>query len=148
MFISLSNDIMIRNIRYITSILALVGMLSITVSASAQKSYLEKIDFEQTQGVRKGQQVTILSKVRLDNVRLGHQDLIILVPKVQSNSGTNEQQLPPIFIAGSTRAKVIERESILNNEREYMLPEPVSITTRHNGKSQSVQYTTQIPYSS
>lgn len=135
-----------RQTRYVIGLMLLMALVNIPNGVNAQQSHMQDIRFEQTQGLRKGEQVAILSELKLDGMKLRTQDLVILVPKLLSRDGQNEMSLSPLFVVGKTRAKVIERERRFGHQRDYMVQEPLSITTRQNGTAQSVQYSTHVAY--
>ncbi|MDO5036585.1 MAG: OmpA family protein [Porphyromonas sp.] len=129
------------------SLLTIISLLLLSLSAAAQSSLsIDGVTLDQlnTSTVSNGTQLNLSFVAQLDQIRVGSQDLWIFVPVLKSNQGDESLQLEPFFVAGKTRARVIERERRLGNPQDYMTPTPKSITTRRAG-AQSVSYTDTLP---
>lgn len=136
------------NRQHIIKTLLFIGLISISCASFAQKGHLHEISFDGKQGVRNGQEITFSTDITLDKLQLANQELLILMPVITAKNSDEKIKLPPVFVVGPTRAKIMEREKIYNNKRSYTEQKPLSVTVRNNGESQMVKYRTRIAYSS
>lgn len=131
--------------RYLLYISAFLFAGSVATVAQAQRPSLDDITVRDLSSVSEGGKLSLSFNAGIDALRIGSQDLLIVVPELRANGTTGERYLlEPFFIAGKARATTLERERVLGNPREYMTPAPLSITVPSRGV-RSVSYATSLP---
>lgn len=130
-----------RNIlAYILTLLALP-----ILSASAQLEQLDRLEFRNNHSFILNNEYTVTTDLVFDRLQLGANQLLIVTLELKDTKSGEVTPLRPIFIAGTTRAKVMDREQWLHNERSYMDRKPFTIITRKNNKPQSLNYIVTLP---
>ena len=127
----------------------LLSLLALTAFAAKPVRHLDQIKATHTVKVDKAAgQVSVALDLILDDLRVGSNDLIILTPRIAQPDGSYEQLLEPIYIVGGTRDKALDRQLSFGHTPDYYVAaKPQSITRRHNGRAQTIHYSTTIPYS-
>ncbi len=115
------------------------------LSAQAQMDKLGQISFENSNAYILKGSYTVVSDIVIDGLSLSTNDLLVITPELKGNKTDDVKTLQPAFIAGSTRATVMEREAMLGNERDYTKLNPISTTIRKRGKQQVIHYMVTIP---
>lgn len=91
-----------------------------------------------------GDNVNVSLTLDLDRLDIQKQHALMLTPVLTSADGQNSRTLAPIVINGKARQKIYERALAINKEYNTGAAEVIA---RHNGKEQTVDYTTTLPYS-
>ena len=124
----------------------ILALLLTTFVAGAQAPYINNVKFENQTGVKENDRVSIYMDVLLDALKINTNDMLILTPVLISNESTDSLELPPVFITGNRRGKVLERNIVLGNAPKHHLA-PQATVTRKNGSAQVVNYSTAVPFS-
>lgn len=108
-----------------------------------QTRYLESLTLENSKVEKVGRSVRVNAGIRLDAVELNRQQTLRLVPVLVSADGTEQMELKPVVLEGKVRKKVTERKIALGTISEE---EGLVRIKRQNGKPQTVDYTTEVPF--
>ena len=108
-----------------------------------QTHYLESLTLENSKVEKVGRSVRVSVDIRLDAVELNRQQTLRLVPVLVSADGSQQMELKPVVLEGKVRNKVIERKIALGAISEE---EGIVRIKRQNGKPQTVDYTTEVPF--
>lgn len=126
------------------TILLLGCLLAAGPVAFGQTHYLENLKLENQSITKDGAKVSISADIRMDEMELGRQKSLRLVPVIVSADGAQQQELSPILIEGKVRHKVTERKLVLGGITEE---EGDMRIKRENGKEQTIEYKTEVPFS-
>lgn len=108
-----------------------------------QTHYLESLTLENSKVEKVGRSVRVSADIRLDAVELNRQQTLRLVPVLVSADGSQQMELKPVVLEGKVRNKVTERKIALGTISEE---EGLVRIKRQNGKPQTVDYTTEVPF--
>lgn len=108
-----------------------------------QTHYLESLTLENSKVEKVGRSVRVSAGIRLDAVELNRQQTLRLVPVLVSADGSQQMELKPVVLEGKVRNKVTERKIALGTISEE---EGLVRIKRQNGKPQTVDYTTEVPF--
>ena len=108
-----------------------------------QTHYLESLTLENSKVEKVGRSVRVSADIRLDAVELNRQQTLRLVPVLVSADGSQQMELKPVVLEGKVRNKVTERKIALGTISEE---EGLVRIKRRNGKPQTVDYTTEVPF--
>lgn len=108
-----------------------------------QTHYLESLTLENSKVEKVGRSVRVSADIRLDAVELNRQQTLRLVPVLVSADGSQQMELKPVVLEGKVRNKVTERKIALGTISEE---EGLVRIRRQNGKPQTVDYTTEVPF--
>lgn len=108
-----------------------------------QTHYLENLTLENSKVEKVGRSVRVSADIRLDAVELNRQQTLRLVPVLVSADGSQQMELKPVVLEGKVRNKVTERKIALGTISEE---EGLVRIKRQNGKPQTVDYTTEVPF--
>lgn len=120
----------------------------LTMYADNQTGYLSEIDIRNRSVSRQDRKVALSMVIDLSKLKLHAQHTVALTPVLVSEDGSREAAFPPVVIDGKTRNKVYLRAQQL---KSVELP-PVhdgsaqAIIRRNNGKEQSYDYQSALPY--
>lgn len=128
-----------RRLLYITTTL----LLLLTQTAMAQE--MLRVTRAES-GVTDGNLVVALD-LRLDEVELRPNDLLILTPILTDESGTEKVRLPQIVLSGKTRYKVLKRTKDFRHPVPYD-KHPYYEDMRDNGRPLSINYSQVVPLQS
>lgn len=126
------------------TILLLGCLLAAGPVAFGQTHYLENLKLENQSITKDGAKVSISADIRMDEMELGRQKSLRLVPVIVSADGAQQQELSPILIEGKVRHKVTERKLALGGITEE---EGDMRIKRENGKEKTIEYKTEVPFS-
>ncbi|HHU97112.1 MAG: DUF3868 domain-containing protein [Bacteroidota bacterium] len=94
---------------------------------------------------RKDNILVLSMTLTLDELRIGKNEQIMLIPALLSNNDPNlEQRFPTVVVAGRKRHNMIVRGNALN--KQLFRGEPAVITRRKNGTMQGINYEASVPY--
>ena len=126
------------------TILLLGCLLAAGPVAFGQTHYLENLKLENQNISKSGDKVTISADILMDEMELSRQKSLRLVPAIVSADGTQQLELTPILVEGKVRHKVTERKLALGAITEE---EGTMRIRRENGKEQTIEYNTEVPFS-
>ncbi len=114
-------------------------LLIISAVANGQSNRLNNLMFENLSILKENEKISIAMDMKLNNLELGSNDMLILTPMFVSNKTNEKKKLASIVIIGKQRNKVLERKIALNNDPG--IPDNVrSIVRHHNGLQQTFTY--------
>lgn len=94
---------------------------------------------------RKDNILVLNMTLTLDELRIGNNEQIMLIPAILSNNDSKiEQRFPTVVVAGRKRHNMIVRGNALN--KRLFKVEPAVITRRKNGAIQGINYEASLPY--
>lgn len=126
------------------TILLLGWLLAACPVAFGQTHYLESLILENQRVTKTGNKVTVSADIRMDGMDLDRQQSVRLVPVIVSADGTQQKELAPILVEGKVRSKVTARKLALGDMTEE---EGTLRIRRENGQAQTVEYSTEVPFS-
>lgn len=126
------------------TILLLGWLLAACPVAFGQTHYLESLILENQRVTKTGNKVTVSADIRMDGMDLDRQQSVRLVPVIVSADGTQQKELAPIVVEGKVRSKVTARKLALGDMTEE---EGTLRIRRENGQAQTVEYSTEVPFS-
>lgn len=109
-----------------------------------QSQYLESLAIENQSVKKVGRNVQVCADICLDEMKLSRQQTLRLVPVLVSADGTKQMELESIQIDGKIRNKVNNRKIALGVLEDN---EDIQRIIRHNGKPQTLEYSTEVPFS-
>ena len=126
------------------TILLLGCLLAASPVVLGQTHYLENLQLENQSITKDGAKVSISADILMDEMELSRQKSLRLVPAIVSADGTQQLELTPILVEGKVRHKVTERKLALGAITEE---EGTMRVRRENGKEQTIEYNTEVPFS-
>lgn len=126
------------------TILLLGWLLAACPVAFGQTHYLESLILENQRVTKTGNKVTVNADIRMDGMDLNRQQSVRLVPVIVSADGTQQKELAPILVEGKVRSKVTARKLALGDMTEE---EGTLRIRRENGQAQTIEYSTEVPFS-
>lgn len=111
----------------------------------AQTRYIDNVKFENLSKKKVNEQLQINMDISLDNLNLKANDMLILTPVLKANNGEESLELPHVVTLGKKRNKVYNRNKKLNN-RTAIPAHTESVKARVNKSSQSINYSTSVPF--
>ena len=129
-----------------TRIVYFIAACALAISGTfAQSRYINNVKFENQTGVKEGGQVSVYMDILLDALKINTNDMLILTPVITSNESSESMELPPVFVTGKRRGKVLERNIVLGNAPDFD-PAPQATVTRKNKSAQVVNYSAAVPF--
>lgn len=128
-----------KNLFLITSLLILL-----ISEGMAQNSDKKEISVNVSTYSKQGDKVIVNANITLDKLRVSGNDVLTIIPVIRSLDGTDQMELQPVIINGSTRHKINSRSAAFN---DYTYPENAAgIIKRKNGTPQFFRYSLDTNY--
>ena len=132
-----------KKIIYISIVIAL--MFTVLPELFAQEYYNDQLAIENLT-ISKEADITAFSMdINLSNLNLNKNEMIIFTPVIVSLTTEDKAQLEPFTVIGKLRNRVLHRSYNSLGKVVFNYPEDNRVV-RKNGISQSIQYTTSLPY--
>ncbi|MFA6752459.1 MAG: DUF3868 domain-containing protein, partial [Fermentimonas sp.] len=132
-----------KKVIYISIAFAL--MFNFISELFAQENYTDQLLVENLTISKEADVTDISMDVNFSNLKLNRNEMIIITPVIVSPEKDNKVELEPFTIIGKVRNKVLNRSYNSIGKVVLNYPEENKVV-RRNGKDQSIQYTTSLPF--
>lgn len=132
-----------KKVIYISIAFAL--MFNFISELFAQENYTDQLLVENLTISKEADITDISMDVNFSNLKLNRNEMIIITPVIVSPEKDNKVELEPFTIIGKVRNKVLNRSYNSIGKVVLNYPEENKVV-RRNGKDQSIQYTTSLPF--